>query len=416
MLGWELPPFHSGGLGVACEGLTRSLAKNGVDLDFVLPKVYGGDNSWMRVYDASGQVLQSEFSHRCVELAKKNRCSLVNGYQSIVFKKETMKLCRYCTKSFDDSPYSHINVYSRGVAAIAARLDYDIIHAHDWMTYRAGVVARDVAQAKGKKVPFLAQVHATEIDRHDGAFIYEAEKTGFEDANHIVAVSRLTKKTVVDYYSIPENKISVVHNGIDPREVPVFGKNPFKNKYKVVLYLGRITYQKGPDYFVKVAKLVIKEFKNVKFMMLGSGDMQARMIELGAREGLTGKLLFNSWIKEHEKDLAYQIADVFVMPSVSEPFGIVPLEAIQNGTPIVVSKSSGVAEVISSSATVDFWDLNKMAHEIVKLLSDKDYSKKMVKAAQAEVKNLTWDKSSKEMIKVYESVLAGQIKGERTHA
>ncbi|KKR18272.1 MAG: Glycosyl transferase, group 1 family [candidate division CPR2 bacterium GW2011_GWC1_41_48] len=407
MLGWELPPFHSGGLGIACSGLTKSLSKLGMDIDFVLPKIYGGSYPWMRLHDASSKILDNGFSHKCVEIARKNQCSLVNGYQGVNLESNSKKMCNSCIKVLDNSRYAHINLYTRGVKELAEGLDYDLIHAHDWMTFPAGFAAQAVSKLKGKEVPLLIQAHATEIDRHDGSFIYHTEKDSFQRSDHIVAVSNITKSTIVNYYGIDQNKISVVHNGIDPREITERISNPIKKKYKVVMFLGRITYQKGPDYFVKVAKKVTESYPNVKFMMLGSGDMQARMIEEGAKQGLTGKLLFNSWISDEDKDLAYQLADVFVMPSVTEPFGIVPLEAIQNGTPVVVSKSSGIAEVVDNSVKVDFWDIEKQAEEIVKLLKDKKYAASLVKGAKAEVKGLTWDKSAKEMAQVYKKVVAG---------
>jgi glycogen synthase len=406
MLGWELPPFHSGGLGMACMGLTKGLSSAGVEVDFVLPKKHGGEYPWMNVFDASSLVLQGGFSSKCIEIAKKNKCTLVNGYQRLEFDYEAKDMCQLCFSEFDSSPFGHVNVYIRGVKALAYHLDFDIIHAHDWMTYQAGLAAKKVALERGLRVPLLCQAHATEIDRHDGKHIYNIEKLGFEKADHLVAVSGLTKNTIVDNYSIDPKKISVVYNGIDPREVKKHPHNKLKSKHKVVLFLGRITFQKGPDYFVKVAKKVTQNYKNVKFMMLGSGDMQTRIIELAAKEGLTGKLLFNSWITDEDKDEAYQLADVFVMPSVSEPFGIVPLEAIQNGTPVVVSKKSGVAEVIHNSVKVDFWDIDKMAAEITHLLDNTAYAKDLVKKAQDEIKILTWDKSAKEMKKVYNKVLS----------
>jgi len=405
MLGWELPPFHSGGLGMACMGLTKGLSNVGVGVDFVLPKIHGGNYPWMNVFDASAMVLQGGFSSKCIEIAKKNKCTLVNGYQRLEFDYEAKDMCYLCFSEFDSSPFGHINVYIRGVKALAYHLDYDIIHAHDWMTYQAGLAAKKVVSERGLNIPLLCQSHATEIDRHDGKHIYNIEKLGFEKADHIVAVSKLTKHTIVDNYSIDPKKISVVYNGIDPKDIKKYPHNRLKNKHKVVLFLGRITFQKGPDYFVKVAKKITDNYKNVKFMMLGSGDMQTKIIELAAKEGLTGKLLFNSWITDEEKDEAYHLADVFVMPSVSEPFGIVPLEAIQSGTPVVVSKKSGVAEVIKSIAKVDFWDIDRMADEIIHLLNDQVYAKESVKNAQEEIKLLTWDKSALDMKKVYNKLL-----------
>lgn len=409
MLGWELPPFHSGGLGIACMGLTKGLAKKEVNIEFVLPKVYGGYYPWMHVHDASEQVLNDGFSDKCLGLAKLNKCSLVNGYQQIDYETEEKGMCHLCFKELDRSPFGHVNLYIRGVKALAEKIDFDLVHAHDWMTFQAGLAAKLVAKSRGKEVPLLLQVHATEIDRHDGQAIYNVEKLGFQNADNIVAVSHLTRNTVINQYGISPKKVSVVHNGIDDREVFIHPINPIKKRYKVVLFMGRVTYQKGPDYFVKVAKKVIKSYPNVKFMMCGSGDMQTRMIEMGAREGLTGKLLFNNWVTDADIDVAYQLADVFVMPSVSEPFGIVPLEAIQNGTPVVVSKTSGIAEVIKNCAKVDFWDIDMMAAEILNLLKDKKYANELVSRAKEEVKGLTWDRSATEMFKLYKKIVKEKI-------
>jgi glycosyltransferase involved in cell wall biosynthesis len=407
MLGWELPPFHSGGLGVACEGLTKSLADIGVEIDFILPKIYGGNYNWMNVLDASKQIFGSEQDEYCLKMAKMNKCSLVNGYQGFSIKSEYSKMCTTCLFDYDNSALPNVHLYIKGVKALCEKLDYDIIHAHDWMTYQAGVTARSVAKRKGKNAPLLVQVHATEIDRHDGKYIYDTEKRGLVAADRIVAVSNYTKKIISENYDINQKKIDVVHNGINPREITEYPLNPIKKHFKIVLYLGRITYQKGPDYFLKVAKKVIEQYPKVKFMMVGPGDMQKKIIEEGARQGLTGKLLFTSWLANADQDMAYQMADVFVMPSVSEPFGIVPLEAIQNNTPVIISKNSGISEVLDSSIKVDFWDIDKTAEEIIKVLKNKEYAKKLVNNSKEEIKKLTWEKSAKEMNEVYKKTLKG---------
>ncbi|MBI4733619.1 MAG: glycosyltransferase family 4 protein [Rubrobacteridae bacterium] len=195
----------------------------------------------------------------------------------------------------------------------------------------------------------------------------------------------------------------VVHNGIEPREIQRHPKHPLKRRYKMVLFIGRITYQKGPDYYVRLAKKITDQYSNVKFLMIGSGDMQSSMVELAAREGLTGKLLFSPWLTDDKMDMAYQMADVFVMPSVSEPFGIVPLESIQNGTPVVVSKNSGFVEVVRSCFAVDFWDIDKMASAIVTLLKNEPYARSMVEQARREVAGLNWDVAAEKLVHVYDN-------------
>jgi glycogen(starch) synthase len=409
MLGWELPPYHSGGLGRACEGMTKGLARQGMSVSFVLPKKFSDTYyDWMRVHDASefalkGFLTNSAEHELCIEFAMRQKCALMSGYQVMPAASEDV-ICRACfTDGGRAEEFTHVNLYSKGVIAIARHLEYGAVHAHDWMTFPAAINARKVALSKGKRVPFIAHVHATEIDRHDGSRIYNLEKRGFEAADRIVAVSSYTKETLAKYYGIDPRKVMVVHNGIEPREIRKYPKHPLKRRYKLVLFIGRITYQKGPDYYVRLAKRVTDQYSNVKFLMIGSGDMQSSMVEMAAHEGLTGKLMFSPWLKDDMMDAAYQMADVFVMPSVSEPFGIVPLESIQNGTPVVVSKNSGFVEVVRSCFAVDFWDIDKMASAIVTLLKNEPYARSMVEHARREVAGLTWDVAAQKLINVYDT-------------
>ncbi|MBI4733428.1 MAG: glycosyltransferase family 4 protein [Rubrobacteridae bacterium] len=410
MLGWELPPYHSGGLGRACEGMTKGLTRKGVGVSFVLPKKFSNAYyDWMNVHDASEHALGGFIANvaeqeMCIEFAMRHKCALMSGYQVISTTSEEI-ICRSCFSGIRAEDLSHVSLYSKGVLAVARNIDYNAIHAHDWMTFPAAINARKVAQSKGRNVPFIAHVHATEIDRHDGSRIYSIEKRGMQAADRIIAVSNYTKETIAKYYGIDPNKIMVVHNGIEPREIKRFPKHPLKRRYKIVLFIGRITYQKGPDYYVRLAKRITDQYPNVKFLMVGSGDMQSSMVEMAAHEGLTGKLMFSSWINDKQMDAAYQMADVFVMPSVSEPFGIVPLESIQNGTPVVVSKNSGFVEVVHHCFAVDFWDIDKMARAIVTLLKNEPYARAMVEHAQREVRGLTWDVAADKLVNVYDSSL-----------
>jgi glycosyltransferase involved in cell wall biosynthesis len=387
--------------------MTKGLARSGVDVSFVLPKMFpGAQYDWMNVHDASASAFdnlgEELFSDEtCMQYLTRHQCALVRGYlPNLSSRSET-----FCSECFhrinkgDD--LSHISLYSRGVFEVAKRLNFEAVHGHDWMTYHAAVLARKVAAARGKRVPFIAHVHATEIDRHDGQRIYNIEKQGMQAADRVVAVSNYTKSMVIKHYGVSADKISVVHNGIEPRTIRRYPRHVLKRRYKLVLFIGRITYQKGPDYYVRVAKKVTDQYKNVKFLMIGAGDMQAAMVEMAARERLTGKLLFSSWLKDDQMDAAYQLADVFVMPSVSEPFGIVPLEAIQNGTPVVVSKNAGVIEVVRNCIPVDFWDIDKMSSAIVALLQNERFARTMVTRAQEEVRGLTWDLAASKLVDVY---------------
>ncbi|MBS3909223.1 MAG: glycosyltransferase family 4 protein [Actinobacteria bacterium] len=405
MLGWELPPHHSGGLGRACEGMTKGLSKRDVAVSFVLPKVFkSATYSWMDVHDASGYLAGgfnggAKEEQECLEFVIRHQCALMRGYFAPVHSGEV--LCKLCFKGGKIAEFSHVDLYAKGVMEIARRRSFHAVHGHDWMTYPAAILARKVAAKAGRKTPFIAHVHATEIDRHDGSHIYRIEKEGMEAADRIVTVSNYTKSIVAKYYGIDPDKISVVHNGIEPRTIEKYPRHPLKRRHKVVLFIGRVTYQKGPDYYVRLAKKVTDQYDNVKFLMVGSGDMQASMIELAARENLTGKLLFSSWIGDDMMDAAYQMADVFVMPSVSEPFGIVPLEAIQNGTPVVVSRNSGFVEVVRHCIAVDFWDIDKMAEAIAVLLKHEGHARNMVLKAQDEIEKLTWDVAAEKLCTVY---------------
>jgi glycosyltransferase involved in cell wall biosynthesis len=389
--------------------MTKGLSRHGVDVSFILPKKFSDAYyDWMNVHDASEYALSNFFAgvgeqELCIEFAMRQKCALMNGYQALPMDSENV-LCRACFTGVGKAEeFTHVSLYSKGVIAVARQLEYGAVHAHDWMTFPAAINARKVALAKGKRVPFIAHIHATEIDRHDGSRIYSLEKRGLEAADRVVAVSNYTKETIAKYYGIDHRKVSVVHNGIEPREIRKFPKHPLKRRYKLVLFIGRITYQKGPDYYVRLAKRVTDQYSNVKFMMIGSGDMEASMVEMAAHEDLTGKLLFSSWLKDDKMDMAYQMADVFVMPSVSEPFGIVPLESIQNGTPVVVSKNSGFVEVVRSCFAVDFWDIEKMAQAIVTLLKNEPYARSMVEHARREVAGLTWDVAAEKLINVYDN-------------
>jgi glycosyltransferase involved in cell wall biosynthesis len=388
--------------------MTRGLSGQGVNVSFVLPKkLPGAQYDWMIVYDASEYAMSDPpgnpaGAEACLETVAKQQCALTRGYAAV----PGAALCSSCFSELSGH-LAHIGIYARGVLAVAERQSFSAIHAHEWMTFPAAILAREVAARQGRKVPFIAHVHATEIDRHDGATIYNIEKQGLQAADRIIAVSEHTKSVITTYYDIDPNKISVLHNGIEPRQPAVQPRHALKRRHKLVLFLGRVTYQKGPDYYVRVAKQVTDRYPKVKFLMVGSGDMQASMMEMAAAMDLTGKLLFNSWLRDHDTDKAYQMADVFVMPSVSEPFGLGPLEAIQNGTPVIVSKNSGVVEVVKNCVAVDFWDIEQMASAILKLLEDEKYAKDMVLRAQDEIKYLTWDRAVRKLLGIYDQAAKG---------
>lgn len=414
MLGWELPPYNSGGLGTACLGLTEGLSGHNVDINFVVPKVFGtfpfNHMKVLSAVDYSGESALKDLLQREDIQQEFITHQLAYGGTITVDDQKNL-LVEHLNRHLPVSPNVQANWYAQQAASIAEETeDFEVIHAHDWFTYYGGMAARDVAKQKGKDVPFIAHVHATEIDRcgeNGDPAIIAIEKKGLQAADHVIAVSHYTKEVIHKHYKVPRQKISVVHNGIPTAKQPQkFSLQAWKKHNKIVLFMGRLTMQKGPDYFVKLAKAVTEEDPHVRFVMVGSGDMEARCIEEAARQGLTGKMLFSSFLRGTDVDRAYQLADLFVMPSVSEPFGIVALEAMQNGTPTLVSKQSGVSEVSDHVIKVDFWDIATMKEAVLHTLYHPTHHNVLRQGAYKDLHMLSWDEAARKMKLVYEQVLA----------
>lgn len=285
---------------------------------------------------------------------------------------------------------------------IAEKEDYDIIHCHDWMTYPAGIEAKKVS---GKKL--VVHLHATEFDRTGGnsvnEYVYNIEKDGFEKADRVIAVSNFAKNMITQHYGINPEKIDVVHNAVEKEHKKFQELKP--GKESLILFLGRITLQKGPEYFVYAAKKVLEKRKDVKFVMVGTGDMLERMINLTIDLGINDHFLFTGFLEGEALDKVYSMARLYVMPSVSEPFGITPLEAITNGTPVLISKQSGVSEVLQHALKVDFWDVNEMANKMLAVLKHDELHQTLRDNAQAQVHSVSWDKSARKVLDVYKKVL-----------
>lgn len=417
MLGWELPPYNSGGLGTACLGMTEGLADQAVKIKFVVPKVFGkfpfNHMSVVSAVDYDGEgFLQQLLQREDVDSQLVTSQLAYGGSISIDEKKRL--LIEHLRQQLPISPQVQADWYAHQTAEIANTDDnYDVVHGHDWFTYLGGIAARQVAKEHGRTVPFIAHVHATELDRSGKAGdpqIIEIERRGLQAADHVIAVSHFTKELLHQHYRIPRQKISVVHNGISPSKQPKHSSlKQFKRNHKIVLFMGRLTMQKGPDYFVKLAHAISQVDPNIRFVMVGSGDMEKRCIEESARLGLTGKLLFSSFLRGNDVNRAYQLADLFVMPSVSEPFGIVALEAMQNGTPVLVSKQSGVAEVSKHVIKVDFWDIAKMQQEVLAVLAKPSYRQRLRTGATADLQRLTWDVAATKLQTIYRQVIEDLI-------
>ena len=289
--------------------------------------------------------------------------------------------------------------YAHLVLRLCAHERFDVIHAHDWMTYPAGMA---LARLSGK--PLVVQIHSTEFDRSGqnvNQQVYDIERRGMHAAIAVIAVSQLTRSICVHRYGVPANKIRVVYNGVD-LDPSVGGGLSVSPKDKIVLFLGRITMQKGPEYFVAAAKRVLEKIDNVKFLVAGNGDMAQRMIELAAEMGIGHKVLFTGFLRGQDVKRVFQMADCYVMPSVSEPFGIAPLEAMSHDVPVIISKQSGVSEVLTHALKVDFWDVDEMANKIVAVLRHPPLSQTLREHGALELRKLTWDGAASKCVQVYE--------------
>ncbi len=431
MLGWEFPPYISGGLGTACYGLTRAMSQAGMEIVFVLPKPVQSEYS-SHVKLAS-PIVTKDLNHQesipysvLENVAFQQINSILQPYQSprtyLTERTEAIAKSKVCIKAghtqhqvdmalsnnYGDDLYQEVHRYAQLAAAVAQNEAFDVIHAHDWMTYLAGMA---VAQHSGK--PLVTHIHSTEYDRsgpYPNSFVYDIERLGMAAADHVIAVSQLTRNTVVEHYGISPDKISVVYNAIDqkPGFVPV-DHTYAKKKEKTVLFLGRITMQKGPEYFLEAAQKVLEELDTVRFVMAGSGDMTHRMIEKAVAMGIGHKVTFTGFLQGEDVNRAFRMADLFVMPSVSEPFGLVPLEALRNDVPVLISKQSGVSEVLTHALKVDFWDTREMANKILAVLTHPALQMTLRDHGHYEVKRFTWQDSALQCREVYESVVSEEI-------
>lgn len=296
--------------------------------------------------------------------------------------------------------------YARMVVALGFREKFDVIHSHDWLTYPAGIA---LSYVTGK--PLVVHVHATEFDRsgeHVNQRVYEIEREGMHAAARVIAVSMLTKGICTARYGVAPEKVEVVYNGVDQEGSQPVPQQTIEARDKIVLFLGRITMQKGPEYFIAAAKRVLDKMDNVKFVVAGSGDMALRMIELAAGMGIGHKVLFTGFLRGSDVERVFKMADCYVMPSVSEPFGIAPLEAMSNDTPVIISKQSGVSEVLTHALKVDFWDIDEMANKIVAVLKYPPLSQTLREHGRFEVRRLTWDGAAERCVQVYRSIADGR--------
>ena len=427
MFGWEFPPHIAGGLGTACYGMTRGLARNGVEVVFVMPRAYGDeDQRFVRVVNASDVetigTRDHEFSEELLEKVSfihidSNMLPYISPEEYAAYHDEFVRSGR--THEWTDvwkQRYTFSGKYGANLmeevaryAMVAAQVakdlegQFDVIHAHDWLTYFAGIAAKRVS---GK--PLVVHMHATEFDRRGENInrrVYAIEKAGMQAADRVIAVSELTRRIVIGKYGIPAEKVVTVHNAVR------FGESedavPERAvKDKVVTFLGRITYQKGPDYFVEAAAKVLQRVPDVRFVMAGSGDLMNHVVRRVAQLGIADRFHFTGFLKGGEVQRMFRLSDVYVMPSVSEPFGISPLEAMRSGVPVIISRQSGVAEVLDYAIKVNYWDVDALADAIYGLLTYPALGRMFASKGLEEVTGLKWTNAAAKIKTVYETVVA----------
>jgi glycogen(starch) synthase len=396
--GWEFPPQKNGGLGVACYGLTRELLRDGVEVIFVLPKTQetAGDARFLFADDERlVKVLHTDVSIKPY-MQGDSTVDVIVGYDS-----EGKPIIRSRTIIEEAHRFAH------QAAIIAKTEEFDVIHAHDWTSYLAGVAAKI---ASGK--PLILHVHATSFDQAAGnnvdPSIFKIEKEAFAMADKVVTVSEYTKNIVVNKHDAPAEKVEVVYNGCEMEETvqlpPTLAELKRQGK-KIVLYHGRISIQKGVDHFIRAARKVVDTDSDVIFIISGSGDMLTQIIEQVGAAGLSDNVKFAGALWDEERDQMYQSADLMVMPSVSEPFGLVPLEALQHGTASIVTKQSGVAEVLTHALKVDFWDVDEMANQILSGLRYPVVRQQMVNEGREQMKSMSWVTAAQKIKQLYRSLV-----------
>jgi glycosyltransferase involved in cell wall biosynthesis len=469
MLGWEFPPHISGGLGTACYGMTRGLDQIGVNVCFVLPTavpVSAASHVTLRSptdlrqpcpgkpnrRSTVGMVEQVDHVFEHVELHKVD--AVLQPYaQPAQFEQavrrmvsQQRRLAEAAGAEVTETPggepepevslppsaqqqqpmpsgsfvrgggahygenlFSQVQRYARLAVELSQGETFDIVHAHDWMTYPAAVAVKAASNR-----PLVVHVHSTEFDRSGDNVnqgIYDIERMGMHAADRVVCVSFLTRNIVTRRYGVPASKVDVVHNAVDLPDAGDLGMKPIRGDERLVLFLGRVTMQKGPEYFLQAAKKVVERFQKVRFVMAGSGDMIARCIEEAATLGIGRYVTFTGFLRGSDVARVFQMADLYVMPSVSEPFGISPLEALSHNVPVIISKQSGVSEVLTHALKVDFWDTDEMANKILAVLRHPPLQRTLRQHGQIELRKLSWNDSARKIREVYENVLGASPAG-----
>lgn len=422
MFGWEFPPHISGGLGTACYGLAKGLYQNETEILFVVPKTYGDENQEIAQLIGAGDInikkKRLHYKHEARDMDYIEVGSMLIPYMSSEdFAVRASKIVKEVSDvretsieghfkfagKYGTNLYQEVANYALVANQIAASHQFDVIHAHDWLTYDAGINAKRIS---GK--PLIVHLHATEFDRSGkqvNTHVFNIEKRGMEAADRVITVSNLTKRVAIEKYGIDPQKIITVYNAVQPleNEKEVYPKHLDE---KIVTFLGRITQQKGPEYFVEAAYKVLQKTDKVRFVMAGSGDMMPRMIRRVAELKMGTHFHFTGFLRGKDVDRMFSMSDVYVMPSVSEPFGISPLEAMRSNVPVIISKQSGVSEILRYAVKTDFWDIDAMADAIYSLLYYNGLSEMFRKYGRKEVDGLKWENSAQEIKEIYHALVA----------
>ena len=414
MFGWEFPPHILGGLGTASYGLTRGMAlQPDMDITFVIPKPWGDeDQSFLKIVGACNTpIVWRDVDYNYVKNRLGEKMSPEeyyklrdNIYADFSYRGVNDLGCIEFSGRYPDNLLEEINNYSIVAGVIARAESFDVIHAHDWLTYPAGIHAKQIS---GK--PMVIHVHATDYDRSRGNVnpeVYAIEKNGMDFADHIITVSNLTRNTVIEKYHQDPSKVTTVHNAVEPLSQDIVSIQDKRGvKDKVVTFLGRITMQKGPEYFVEAAAKVLEKADNVRFVMAGSGDMMDQMIRLAASRNISDRFHFTGFMKGKQVYEVLKSSDVYVMPSVSEPFGISPLEAMQCGVPSIISKQSGCAEILDYAVKVDYWDIEAMADAIYGIITYPAMYQFLKEEGKREVDNIKWEYAGQKVRRIYDQVM-----------
>jgi len=440
MLGWEFPPYISGGLGTACYGLTRGLDAIGVEVVFVLPMALpqdAGSHVTFRTPTTPAQRRPKRRTRRArtVEEEDAYRHMTVHMLPAVVqayaapeaFSRTVEQIERRLRLKGESLPaglpvgrvsppadaaggyagdlMDQVHRYAMLAVDLARSETFNVIHAHDWMTYPAGLA---VAAYSGK--PLLVHLHSTEFDRSGenvNQVVYDIERAGLHGADRVVCVSYLTRSVVLSRYGVPAENVEVVYNAVDLPAGPGPDTTPIARDEKIVLFLGRVTFQKGPDYFLQAAKKVLEKYKKVRFVIAGSGDLIGPSVELAAKLRIGRHVTFTGFLRGDDVAKVFRMADLYVMPSVSEPFGIAPLEALSHNVPVIISKQSGVSEVLTHVLKVDFWDTDEMANKILAVLRHPPLQRVLRQQGQIELRKLSWRDSAEKCKAIYAALAGG---------